>query len=422
MPPWIAALALTLALVLPQAAPKWTVGAIVVAGGHRYSSVDLAQLTGLTSGGPLDEPQLRDTVGKLTRSGLFTSIGYHFTQHDLTLDVTFDIEEPTWEARVLFDNFVMIPDEELVAAVRRRVPTFDGTAPVMPGIPDFFKDVLTAILAERGIGGTVDYRAGIPSPRFTAASVTYIFRLNAPGLQMCAARVDGTSPAFRKAIGADVNGLVGKDFSRYTLEQTIRQVIVTTYQPKGYWAASVGPPTLATGSAASCFGIAVSLTVNEGDAYVWDRAVWQGNTVLATAVLDRTLGMSAGDLADRSKVEDGLRRVGELYRERGYLAETHTATANLDTKTHRATVTMAIDEGVPYTMGTLNVAGTTEATAEKVRSRWRLKSGDLFDAGYLNRFAASDLPFLALSEHRKAKVDFQPDDSRHVVNVTITFK
>ena len=46
------------------------------------------------------------------------------------LDVTFDIEEPPWSMPVVFDNFVWLRDEELLAAVEQDVPTFDGTLPV----------------------------------------------------------------------------------------------------------------------------------------------------------------------------------------------------------------------------------------------------------------------------------------------------
>ena len=101
---------------------------------------------------------------------------------------------------MLFDNFVMISDEELTAAVRRRIPTFDGTAPVMPGIAESFEDALKAILVEHGIAGEIEYRAGLPGIHFTEADVTHVFRLNAAGLQTCAARVDGVSPPFQTTV------------------------------------------------------------------------------------------------------------------------------------------------------------------------------------------------------------------------------
>ena len=191
---------------------------------------------------------------------------------------------------------------------------------------------------------------------------------------------------------------MGRDFSRYGLERLTRQILVLTYQPKGYWAASFSAPVLETGAASSCFGISVSLTVNEGDVYVWDHAIWQGNTVFSATVLDRAVGMSAGDLADRAKLEDRLHGIGGAYREHGYLAETHTATANLDTKTHRAMVTITIDEGAPYTMGTLEVVGTTSRECQCCRALGHLLRSPGFELPALSVMVGASLEPMLLNK------------------------
>jgi hypothetical protein len=48
--------------------------------------------------------------------------------------VTFTIEEAEWTMPVLLDNFVWFKDDEIVTALRQRIPSFDGTAPILEGV------------------------------------------------------------------------------------------------------------------------------------------------------------------------------------------------------------------------------------------------------------------------------------------------
>ena len=47
---------------------------------------------------------------------------------------------------------------------------------------------------------------------------------------------------------------------------------------------------------------------------------------------------------------------------------------------------MPVVEGPQFHMGELTIAGVPDATARVLRERWKLKPGDVYDAGYAAEF------------------------------------
>jgi outer membrane protein assembly factor BamA len=61
-----------------------------------------------------------------------------------------------------------------------------------------------------------------------------------------------------------------------------------------------------------------------------------------------------------------------------------------DDKASQVTFKIAVKEGPQYRMGKLNIKGLTDADAKSLQERWKLKSGDVFDGAYFERFLKSD--------------------------------
>ena len=139
----------------PSAPTEFQLGAVTVTGASRYTLEEVTRLSRLKAGQPVKLSDLDDTVKQMSSTGLFASLKYRYTTSGTRLDVTFDIEEAPWLMPVVFDNFVWLRDDELLAAVKQNVPTFDGTLPVNSEVTSFMTGVLQHLLDERQIRGRI---------------------------------------------------------------------------------------------------------------------------------------------------------------------------------------------------------------------------------------------------------------------------
>ena len=90
-----------------------------VAGTGRYPPAEVTSLSALKADQPVTPSDLDNAVKQMSATGLFASLKYRYVTSGNHLDVTFDIEEPRWSMPVVFDNFVWLSDDELLAAVKR---------------------------------------------------------------------------------------------------------------------------------------------------------------------------------------------------------------------------------------------------------------------------------------------------------------
>jgi len=174
----------------PTAPAEFQLGAVSVTGVSRYTPADVTRLSALKAGQPVRPSDLDNTVKQMSSTGLFASLKYRYVTSGNRLDVTFDIEEPPWAMPVVFDNFVWLRDEELLAAVRPTVPTFDGTLPVNSEVTSYMTGVLQHLLDERQIRGRVEF--ALHNNQTTGKS-QYVFSVKGTGLGVCALRVTGAS-------------------------------------------------------------------------------------------------------------------------------------------------------------------------------------------------------------------------------------
>jgi outer membrane protein assembly factor BamA len=168
--------------------------------------------------------------------------------------------------------------------------------------------------------------------------------------------------------------------------------------------------------------VAVTLNVTEGAPYLWDRAQWTGNTALAADVLDKTLGMKPGEVADVSRIQSGLRDIDRAYGHVGYVEADADYQPRLDDQTHRAVFAFTVTEGPQYHMGTLSFPNLREPDAAAIAKKWKLKPGDVFDETYEREFAATELAPLRTANGRRAQIERQIEQPTHVVHLRVIFK
>ncbi len=123
----------------------------------RVKEPEALEKSGLQAGQTVDIDAVEAAANRLLESGLFVNLSYKLKGTTDKSVLTFEVIERKWTMPVAFDNFVWFTDEELLAAVRRKLPAFDGTAPEAGVVTEQVKQALTELLAERKIEGTVQH-------------------------------------------------------------------------------------------------------------------------------------------------------------------------------------------------------------------------------------------------------------------------
>ena len=400
-----------------QATAKFVVAGVEVAGARRYTPPEVTKLSGLEPGKTVTTADLDAAIQRMAATGLFKKLNYRYATAAGRTTVTFDIEEADWTMPVVFDNFVWFKDEELIATLKQNIPSFDGTAPNTEGISNLISRELQKVIAARKIAGRIDF-----VPQGTIKGIdSFAFRVVDPAPKLCSIGFSGASAIKEQELVSVFAPVVGADYSRSYVTGTARGTIVDLYHRRGHWRASVAPPITALVADPSCMGAAVTLAVNEGVPYTWDRAEWTGNVALASRDLDTVMPLKSGDVANVMRIDDGIRRVHAAYGKQGYIGQRATYAPRLDETTRKAVFEIKIEEGLQFRMGTITFAGLSESDAALLGKRWQLKPGEIFDASYYDKYYAEEIQPRLPRGSRPPGVETRVDEANRVVNIRFVF-
>jgi outer membrane protein insertion porin family len=394
----------------------------------RVTEAEALEKSGLQAGQTVSIEQVDAAADRLLSSGLFEKLSYNVKGQTDKAVVTFTVVEPKWSMPVAFDNFVWFTDEELRDAVKRRVPTFDGTAPQSGGVTEQIRQALEDLLRERKVEGTVEYTL---SSDASGRKIEHLFSVRGPELRVCKLSFVGAHAVPEETLRQKSGGIFDNDYSRAFVEGFAEANLLPLYQERGYLRASFAPPKVKPDSSADCDkGVAVTMYVDEGSIYVWDKAVWAGASALTPQELDAALGMREREVANRVKIDKGLAAVGKAYARKGYLGASVRAAPDFDDENRRVAFRLQVEEGPQYHMGELTINGLSEADANNLHGRWRLLHGDVYEEGYPDAFVKKSLPEFYKDELRaghplpalKMDIKATPDREKQTVDVTISFK
>jgi outer membrane protein assembly factor BamA len=397
---------------------------------ERVKESEALEKSGLQAGQSVDIDAVEAAANRLLESGLFKNLSYKLKGTTDKAVLTFEVVERKWTMPVTFDNFVWFTDEELNEAVRRKFPAFDGTAPEAGGVTDQIKQALEELLRERKIEGTVEYT--LSAAGVAGGKVEHLFSVKGAGLRVCKLNFNGARAVPEELLVQKSAGIFDNDYSRAYIGGFVETNLLPLYQERGYLRASFSPPKVKPEAAPpDCErGVAVTMYVDEGSIYVWDKAVWEGSQALAPQELDAALGMKSREVANVAKLAKGLNAVRRAYGRKGYLGVRLRSEPDFDDTARSVAYHFNVNEGPQYHMGELVVNGLSENDANNLRGRWRLLHRDVYDEGYIDEFIKKSVPEFQRDALRAGNplpafaVESKPvyDHEKHTVDVTLNFK
>jgi outer membrane protein assembly factor BamA len=155
---------------------------------------------------------------------------------------------------------------------------------------------------------------------------------------------------------------------------------------------------------------------------------WYENRVLSSPELSAAFGLRTGDPADRSKIDKGLEAVRKAYASKGFIAAHISEFRTNDAVNRRTNYEFTVREGPQFRMGALTITGLGPADTQRLKTKWTLAPGAVFNDAYLDEYKQNTVrPFVAATIDRtgvRSKFDFEtkPDARKQTVDVVINFK
>ena len=321
----------------------------------------------------------------------------------------------------VFDNFVWFKDQEIIDEIRKDLPSFDGAAPEAGSSIDKIMGALKRMLKKKGLPSEVEY-AFYPGNGYQYGP-QHIFIARDAKVPVCKIVFQNSPPQLERDLQQATMALVNKDYSKVITKSFVEGTAVQVYRKYGYLRAAAH--MLSAELDQSCkSSVVVKVAAEPGIAYVWDKAVWTGARAISTKSLDGAIDLKPGDVADGLKLDTALQAAYIVYQKLGYVDSQIVPKPVFDDVNRRIALEVAITEGPQFRMGEFIVKGVADKDALRLKERWTLKTGDIYDASYLGEFikklVADKVIFPDLE--KLLKTEQKPDRQRLVVDVIIDFK
>ena len=419
-----------LILILPVAAQQnFKIAKIEFEGLSRLSADEVTAHTGLKIGEPFSIAALDAAGQRLVDTGLFKNVGYKTRPSRDQITIIFQLEEAkVASSRVVFDNFIWFTDEELIGAVKRELPSFDGTAPDTGNTVDRIIKALQRFLHEKKIEATVTYMPSQEDPSNPVQE--HVFTVNGVPLPICTLNFPGAQNIPEAKLRESSKELRNSEYSRNFVRSFANRTLIPLYREVGQLKAAFSPPLAKPESTATCNnGVEITLPVDEGHIYKWNKAEWTGNTALTAQELDPLLEMQAGQPANGRKVDQASRAIQKAYGRKGFLMVKVKSVPEFDEQALSVIYKMDVAEGPQFRMGKLSTRGFSESETAQINEKWGLKTGEVYDEGYTDEFLKKNLGEVLKDNFQQRatqgrpapsiKTESKPDRKTLTVDVTI---
>jgi outer membrane protein assembly factor BamA len=391
------------------------------------TEAQIAALTELQTGAQVGKADLQAGADKLVASGLFATVKYDFKTRADGVTLNFHVAE-SLRVPVTYDNFPWFGDSELNDAVRAQLPFFNGTLPEDGYVVETATEAIHKLLLSHQLDFPVQHQL---TPNPLADGNVLQFSIEGATLKIASMGFSDAALTANPAVGQHLSEIVGKPYSRNTIEVFLAEQIRPIYLKQGYLQAKLGPPEVRlTGAPAAKLPdeIPVYVPVNAGAVYHFAGATWSGNDVISSISMAAFFELKPNAVADGMQVEAGLDRIREEYGRRGYLDAVVLPESSFDEVAHRVSYKVAIKEGTQYHMGGWVITGLSTNAEQKVRATFPLAAGDVFDKSKYQDF------LVQLQDHAKQvwgelPVHYetvghwlQPNAGKAVVDVLLDFK
>jgi outer membrane protein assembly factor BamA len=366
---------------------------IKATGSKRFSEADIAASCGLQLGKPVSEDDFKRAARHLADTGAFTDVGYKYSYTAAGTKLEFQVVDADQFVPARFLDFVWFPDQLLRQKIKTYVPLFDGQLPLSGNLADQVSDVLQAMLVENAVPGHVDYEK---TGKNDGPVDSIDYKVNNVLIRIRKIEFTGAGPSEQPELEAAGENMGNREYSKSRLQLFVQRDLLPIYSSRGYLKASFGPPqtkavNLPAGEALqegprNQTVVDITFAVTPGQQYKLTAINWSGNHEFPTDQLEKMVHAQTGQPVNLVRITDDLKQVQKLYGNRGFITVALKPEPQFDDAAAAATITIDVTEGFAYHMGDLQFRGLDNSLTAKLQNAWKLRRGDVYDAGYLDQY------------------------------------
>jgi outer membrane protein assembly factor BamA len=403
------------------AAQQYPILDITASGSKRYTSAEIIAYTGLKKdiSKPVPLERVRDAAQKLVNSGVFSNVGYRHTAATGGMTVLFTLQDKSADQflPIAFENIVWRSDDELRAAIEKRIPLFHDDVPLEGQLAN---EVATAISDDLKTAGV---EAHVTSEQScVSGQERCLRRFSVDNLQIITTTVDaaGAPPEVANEVRqAAAITLLGKPFTKSGSQAAFVQLIRASCLKRGLLKPEVGEAIAkVTSQEGDRVAVALSAPVQPGHVYNFEGQQWQGNNAISVKDLEKMVHLYQHLPVDGAKLEQDLMQVRAQYATRGYMQARISAQPVFDDVKGEVRYTFNVAEGPLLKMGVFDVSGFPDKISAQVRDLWKLRQGEPFDRVYIERFFRDPLIQKLLSG-QSFVVEQSDGDAPNTLDVTV---
>lgn len=369
-----------------------TLIAVKVTGTERFAQDDVVAASGLRVGSTVGEDDFKRAARRLGDTGVFRDIAFSYSYSSSGTKLELQVTDADKFLPARFEDFVWFTDEELRQKVKEHIPLFAGDLPVAGRLPDEVSDVLQALLVERGVPGHVSYLRYAPAGG-PVESINY--SVSDVLIRVRKVEITGASSNELPLLESAAQRLSDREYSRSRMSEFIEHQLLPIYHARGYLKVSFGSPQPHVIQSATTDNspetrnqtlVDVMLAVNAGQQYALSRLEWVGNREIPTEILQSLIIAKQGQPMNMVRLTEGLQEVRELYGARGYINCSIKIDPQFDDAARVVAIRLEVNEDNVYRMGDLDFRGLDNSLTAKLRSAWKLRQGDVYDATYIKDY------------------------------------
>ncbi|KPK96387.1 hypothetical protein AMJ80_00385 [bacterium SM23_31] len=214
----------------------------------------------------------------------------------------------------------------------------------------------------------------------------------------------------------------GGDFDRLKYEED-KKNLIEFYKKEGYTYAAVLSDSIYYDVEKKYMNILIR--IDEGELYYFRNIAFEGNAKFTDEELEKVVDIKKGDKFNSEKLVKSLDLgINAMYYQIGHL-NTQTIPYPIPVGADSIDITYYIEEGGPFKLNRINIAGNTKTKDKVIRREIKIKPGDIFsndliqrsarDITMLNYFSFIDLDIKMLG-------DVNEPEQEEAQEVDITFK
>lgn len=159
--------------------------------------------------------------------------------------------------------------------------------------------------------------------------------------------------------------------------------IKNLYFNEGYLKVIVGEPQIVLDKDRK--HMTVTISISEGDVFSISSIEFTGNKIYDNDSVRKLITIAPNSIFNKGVLEKNIQAISSLYSENGYAMVSVIPDLSPDEKNKTVKVILAINEGIKYRVGRIEVSGNLKTRDKVIRREIRLDEGDVFNSTKLKR-------------------------------------